>query len=84
MSEKKVGVAVVGAGFVGGQAQVPAFNKILGSQLVALGDKEEERIRKYVEKYHVKYYLDYDDLLNDRTVDAVVLAVQRRSISTRQ
>ena len=73
--DKKVGVAVVGAGFVGGQAHVPAFNKIPGSELVALCDQMEERIKKYADKYHVKYYLDYDQLLNDPKVQAVVLAV---------
>lgn len=73
--EKKVGVAVVGAGFVGGQAHVPAFSKIPGSELVALGGRTEERIRKYSEKYRVRYYLDYDKLLDDTNVDVVVLAV---------
>ena len=73
--DKKVGVAVVGAGFVGGQAHVPAFSKISGSELVALGDLVEERIKKYAEKYHVKYYLDYDQLLDDSRVQAVALAV---------
>lgn len=73
--DKKVGVAVIGAGFVGGQAHVPAFNKIPGSELVALGDRDEQRIKKYSDKYHVKYYLDYDQLLNDSKVNAVVLAV---------
>jgi predicted dehydrogenase len=73
--DKKVGVAVVGAGFVGGQAHVPAFNKIPGSELVALGDQVEERIKKYADKYHVKYYLDYNQLLDDPKVQAVVLAV---------
>jgi hypothetical protein len=63
--DKEVGVAVVGAGFVGGQAHVPAFNKIPGSELVALGDQVEERIKKYAHKYHVKYYLDYDQLLDN-------------------
>lgn len=60
---------------MGGQAHVPAFAKILGSELVALGDRIEERIKKYSEKYRVKYYLDYDQLLDDARVDAVVLAV---------
>ena len=71
--DKKVGVAVVGAGFVGGQAHVPAFNKIPGSELVALGDQVEERIKRYADKYHVKYYLDYNQLLDDPNVDGLWL-----------
>jgi predicted dehydrogenase len=73
--DKKVGVAVVGAGFVGGQAHVLALSKIPGSELVALCDQVEERIKKYADKYHVKYYLDYDQLLANPKVQAVVLAV---------
>ena len=70
-----VGVAVVGAGFVGGQAHVPAFRKIPGSELVVICDKIESRIKPLSEKYGVKYCLDYEEVLNNPDVDAVVLAV---------
>ena len=71
----KVGVAVVGVGFVGGQAHVPSFRKIEGSELVALGARTEKRVKPLAEKYGVKYHLDYDKLLEDPKVDAVALAV---------
>jgi hypothetical protein len=38
----KVGVAVVGVGFVGGQAHAPSFKKIESSNLVALCDTLED------------------------------------------
>ncbi len=71
----KVGVAVVGVGFVGGQAHVPSFKKIEGSELVALGATSEKRVRPLAEALGVKYYLDYDALLSDSKVSAVALAV---------
>lgn len=71
----KVGVAVVGVGFVGGQAHTPSFKKIEGSELVALCARTEKRVKPLSEKYDVKYYLDYDKLLEDQKVDAVVVAV---------
>ena len=71
----KVGMAVVGVGFVGGQVHVPSFKKIEGSDLVALCDTIEQRVRPFSEKYGVKYYLDFDRLLEDPKVEAVVLAV---------
>jgi predicted dehydrogenase len=71
----KVGVAVVGVGFVGGQAHTPSFKKIEGSELVALCARTEKRVKPLAEKYDVKYYLDYDELLEDLKVQAVVLAV---------
>lgn len=71
----KVGVAVVGVGFVGGQAHAPSFKKIEGSELVALCARTEKRVKPLAEKYEVKYYLDYDKLLEDPKLDAVVLSV---------
>jgi myo-inositol 2-dehydrogenase/D-chiro-inositol 1-dehydrogenase len=71
----KVGIAVVGVGFVGGQAHVPSFKKIEGSELVALGAFTEKRVKPLAERYGVKYYLDYDKLLEDPKIQAVALAV---------
>ncbi|HML02185.1 MAG TPA: Gfo/Idh/MocA family oxidoreductase [Candidatus Bathyarchaeia archaeon] len=71
----KVGVALVGVGFVGGQAHAPSFKKIEGSELVALGASTERRVKPLAESFGVKYYLDYEKLLGDPKVQAVVLAV---------
>jgi myo-inositol 2-dehydrogenase/D-chiro-inositol 1-dehydrogenase len=73
--QDKVGVAVVGVGFVGGAAHVPSFKKIEGSELIALCARTETRVKPLAEKYDVKYYLDYDKLLDDPKLDAVVLSV---------
>lgn len=71
----KIGVAVVGVGFVGGAAHVPSFKKIEGSDLVALCASTERRVKPLADQYNVKYYLDYDKVLNDPRVQAVVLSV---------
>ena len=71
----KVGVALVGVGFVGGQAHAPSFKKIEGSELVALGAATERRVKPLAESLGVKYYLDYDELLEDPKIQAVALAV---------
>jgi predicted dehydrogenase len=71
----KVGVAVVGVGFVGGQAHAPSFKKIEESDLVALCDTVESRVKPLAERLQVKYFLDYDTLLEQPDVQAVVLAV---------
>jgi predicted dehydrogenase len=72
---EKVGVAVVGVGFVGGAAHVPSFKKIEGSELIALCARTEQRVKPLAEKYEVKYYLDYDKLLEDPKLKAVVVSV---------
>ncbi len=71
----KIGVGVVGVGFVGGQAHAPSFKKIESSNLVALCDTVEDRVKPLAEKLQVKYFLDYDRFLDEPDVQAVVLAV---------
>jgi predicted dehydrogenase len=71
---ERVGVAVIGTGFVGGQAHAPSFREIPGSELVALGARTEKRVAKLAKKYGVKYYLDYKELIRDPMVDALVIA----------
>jgi len=72
---EKVGVAVVGVGFVGGSAHVPSFKKIEGSELVALCDLVEARVKPLAEQYDVKYYLDFNEVLEDPKIQAVIIAV---------
>jgi predicted dehydrogenase len=54
---------------------VPSFKKIEGSELIALCARTEQRVKPLAEKYEVKYYLDYDKLLEDPKLKAVVVSV---------
>ena len=56
LSNKKVGVAVAGLGFVGGGTHVPAFKKIPGAKLVAVIDVEEKKGRKVWGHYQIDSY----------------------------
>jgi predicted dehydrogenase len=70
-----VGVGVVGCGFVGLGAHVPAISKIDGADLVAVADADEGRLGKAVRKYGAKAtYQDYADLIKDPAVDAVIVS----------
>jgi len=75
VAEKKVRVAVVGVGFVGGQAHAPAFRKIPGADLAAVVDVVEEKAKAVAAKYNVAYYLDYRAVLRNSEIDAIVVAV---------
>jgi predicted dehydrogenase len=75
LSKKEVGVAVVGLGFVGGQAHAPSFARIEGSELVAVSDIRPEAATRLVEKYQCQYFKDYNDALALPEVDAVVVSV---------
>jgi predicted dehydrogenase len=72
----KVGVGVVGCGFVGGGAHVPAFCDIESAKLVAVADPDSKRRFKAAQKHQIKSsYEDYLDLVGDPDVQLVVVAV---------
>lgn len=75
MSKDKVGVAVVGLGFVGGNTHVPALKKVPGAGLVAVIDVIEELAKNVATKYDTKYYTDFGVALRDPEIDAVIVAV---------
>ena len=70
-----IGVGVVGCGFVGYGAHVPAFKTIEGSRLVAVADADAKRLSKVVQKHGVKTYAGYAELIDDPEIQAVVVAV---------
>ncbi len=79
MSDKSIGVAIAGLGFVGARAHVPAFRKIPGAEVVGVvgrpGGSSEHVAKELSEKYGFNCYLDYGAALDDSRVHAVVLAV---------
>ncbi|MFV2065986.1 MAG: Gfo/Idh/MocA family protein [Pirellulales bacterium] len=71
-----VGVGVVGCGFVGRGAHVPAIAEIEDARLVAIADADPKRLKKTTAKYNVpSSYSDYADLVQDSQVDAVIIAL---------
>jgi predicted dehydrogenase len=73
---RSIGVGVVGCGFVGLGAHVPAVAAIEGARIAAVADGDAKRRGKAVQKYRPgAAYEDYADLVKDPAVDAVVVAV---------
>lgn len=72
---KKLGVCVVGLGFVGGQAHAPSVNKIRNADLVAVCDMNDKLATKYSTKYGCKKYLTTKEALKDPEIDAAIIAV---------
>ena len=72
----KIGVGVIGCGFVGRGAHVPALSAIEDAALVAVADADETRLNKAVRKHGVKSgYRDYAELVKDSDVQAVIVSV---------
>ena len=48
-----IGVGVVGCGFVGRGAHIPALGAIKGAELVAVADPDAKRLNKAASKHNV-------------------------------
>ena len=66
---REIGFGVVGLGM--GAYHVDAILQAKGTKLIALCDIDEERLRRSAEKYNVKAYKNYDDMLKDSEVEVV-------------
>ena len=72
----KIGVGVVGCGFVGRGAHVPAFANLEHSLLAAVADPDEKRLGKVAKKYEgTATYKDFQELARDPKVEAVVVSL---------
>ena len=73
---KKVGVGVLGLGFMATRVHLPALRKIEEAELVAVSSRSPEKAKEFGEKYGAKaYYTDYREMLRDPEVDVVFLCL---------
>lgn len=63
-------VCIVGYGAIG-PVHAAAFEYVEGAKLYAVCDNNPEKIARCVEKYDVKTYSDFDEMLLDEKIDAV-------------
>lgn len=72
MSDKKMRVAIIGAGTVARDNQIPAFLKCDEAQVAAVFDRHIERAQALAERYGIKKaYSVLDELLADENIDSV-------------
>ncbi len=70
---KRLNVAVVGLGRIGRVHAEILFTRVEEAKLVAVSDIIEDLARGVGEKYHIKWYTDYEKLLADDEVEAVFI-----------
>ena len=71
---KTVGTAVIGLGTIGA-VHAHWYSQIPESKFIAVCDTRREVVAKAKERYNVQGYTDYLDLLENRDVEAVTIAV---------
>lgn len=69
MAERDIGFGVVGLGM--GQHHAKAVSDAAGARLVAVCDIDEERLDTVVQRYGVKGYVRYEEMLADEEVEVV-------------
>jgi predicted dehydrogenase len=69
-----VKVGIIGVGYWGTNL-VRAFNDIEGAAIVRVAERKAGRVQFVEKRYpHVKVTPDYEDILNDPTIDAVIVS----------
>lgn len=80
---KEIKWGFIGCGDVTERKSGPAFNKVPGSQIVAVMSRKKEHVRSYAERHHIKkYYTDAQELIDDPEVNAVYVATPPSSHAT--
>ncbi len=75
MNESKIRIGIIGAGAVTQMGHLPAFKSLSRAELVALCDQDEEKLWLLSKKHKIpKAYMDYEKLVSDKAIDAVVIA----------
>src|SRR5262245_56983726 len=76
MSEKKLGIGILGCGPISQFAHLESVQKSGNSVLQAVCDADEELAQRFGRFYDAKkIYLDYDQMLGDPDVEAVIIGV---------
>lgn len=66
---------IIGCGDVTEKKSGPAFNKVEGSQLVAVMRRDAEKAEDYAKRHKVpRWYTDAQELINDEEVNAIYIA----------
>lgn len=69
---KPLRVGIVGCGYIAQTVHIPAYIENPKSKLVAICDANKERLDEFARKYNIEEtYLDYRELLQSGSVDAV-------------
>lgn len=71
----KVRIGIIGCGVHAQLVHLPIFKKNKNCEIVALCDTDTRKLDYLTNRYNIKkHYLDYDKLLQDEEIDAVVIA----------
>ncbi len=72
---KVVNVGIIGLGGISQVVHLPILNKLRNVKIAGVSEINKSRLKSVAAKYNIeKQYLDYKDMLNDESLDAVIIA----------
>lgn len=78
MSQRKLNVGMIGAGFIGQCAHLVNYVEVRGCRVAALAEFRPELRRKVAERYGIpRVYATHRELLKDSEIEAVVVVTPR-------
>lgn len=79
----KVGVGVLGLGFMATRVHLYALRKIPEAKLIAVSSRSIEKAKKFGEKFGAEvYYTDYKKMLRNPKIDVVFLCLPPRLVAS--
>ena len=72
MGLKKIGIGIIGTGAIAGH-HFKSVQALTDCEVIAMASSSKERATKAAEKFGVKVYDSYEELLKDKAVDAVII-----------
>jgi len=75
MKNNRIGIGIIGCGWIAEKAHISSFLKIDDVYIAAVCDNDVQTINKFKEKFQVKnYYNNPEHLINDDNVNAIVIS----------
>jgi predicted dehydrogenase len=75
METNKIKWGIIGCGDVTEKKSGPAFNKVPGSELLAVMRRDAEKAADYAHRHGVPFwYADVDGILNNPEINAIYIA----------
>lgn len=72
MQHKKIGIGIIGTGSIAGQ-HLKSIQELDNCEIIAMASSSHERAQKATETYGIKTYNNYEDLLENPAIDAVII-----------
>lgn len=73
-----VGIAIIGCGSITRLRHAPECRNNDNIRLCGFYDLNQERCKKFAEEYGAKAYVSYEEVLNDETVDGVIICTANK------